>query len=537
LIKIIVFCVVIFNLTIFAQMGELEIMPHHINFMDQFQRIKTVRMFNYSQSDIRIDSISYDPSMLYVRNNDFDSFPVTLTPNTHISIDVLLVNYFTLQGSDSLSTISVYNTGRQPVEYINVNVNFEMHHGMDGIIRGSVRDSSNLLSAAKLYFFYEGIYLIDSTTTDNNGNYEKELRSGYYFISAIKDGYYMQYGELKNSPLEADYIEVSENNPKTVDFLLEAEVETDLSVSGVVYDIVTDVILNNSVVVLRKGKHNPTKIQASIQTDPDRSYSVMTNSKGEFNIKNIQVIGDYYLEAFSQYYLPGYFNHMNNHEVFWQNADSVSIFGFETGKNIYLDRDSSYGGGMVSGYVEYNNNTPDSADGALVYAVSTTNNKVYNYNFSQLSGQFGLPNLPYGSYELVSDKIGFDNAVSNDFIISTDQDTVQNIVLILVPTSVDNIVETVTEFNLAQNYPNPFNPATVIRYNIPVAALSSVEVQHVTLKVYDILGKEVATLINKEQAPGTYEVKFDASQLSSGIYFYQLTSGEFKETKKMLMLK
>ena len=87
-----------------------------------------------------------------------------------------------------------------------------------------------------------------------------------------------------------------------------------------------------------------------------------------------------------------------------------------------------------------------------------------------------------------------------------------------------------TKYSLKQNYPNPFNPETVISYQLPV--MSKVE-----LKVYDVLGREVATLVNKEQSAGTYEVQFDASNLTSGIYFYRLMSGEYSETKKMLILK
>jgi hypothetical protein len=86
------------------------------------------------------------------------------------------------------------------------------------------------------------------------------------------------------------------------------------------------------------------------------------------------------------------------------------------------------------------------------------------------------------------------------------------------------------DFSLSQNYPNPFNPSTVISYRLPVTSF-------VTLKVCDILGREVATLVNEEKPAGEYEVEFDGSNLPSGIYFYQLKAGEFAETKKMILLK
>jgi len=85
-------------------------------------------------------------------------------------------------------------------------------------------------------------------------------------------------------------------------------------------------------------------------------------------------------------------------------------------------------------------------------------------------------------------------------------------------------------FYLYQNYPNPFNPSTKIKYQIP--GFSSV-----TLKVYGVLGNEVTTLVNEDKPAGQYEVKFDASELSSGIYFYQIKAGSFIESKKMILIK
>lgn len=85
-------------------------------------------------------------------------------------------------------------------------------------------------------------------------------------------------------------------------------------------------------------------------------------------------------------------------------------------------------------------------------------------------------------------------------------------------------------FSLKQNYPNPFNPSTMIEYTIPNS-------QQVVLKVYDILGREVQTLVNEIQNPGSYNVMFNASSLSSGIYFYRLTAGNYTEVKKMTLVK
>ena len=100
------------------------------------------------------------------------------------------------------------------------------------------------------------------------------------------------------------------------------------------------------------------------------------------------------------------------------------------------------------------------------------------------------------------------------------------------PTTVREIDVKPGTFQLSQNFPNPFNPSTIISYQIPVAS-------HVILKVYDVLCKEVATLVDEFKNPGFYNSQFSIrnTQLSSGFYFYRLTAGNYSETKKMLILK
>lgn len=100
----------------------------------------------------------------------------------------------------------------------------------------------------------------------------------------------------------------------------------------------------------------------------------------------------------------------------------------------------------------------------------------------------------------------------------------------LIVTSADNNNQITDEFILEQNYPNPFNPTTKINFAIPQSGVT-------TIKVYNILGNEVATLLDRELTAGKHDVNFDATNLSSGTYFYTLTSGTFRETKKLVLLK
>ena len=94
----------------------------------------------------------------------------------------------------------------------------------------------------------------------------------------------------------------------------------------------------------------------------------------------------------------------------------------------------------------------------------------------------------------------------------------------------NNILSFPSDFSLSQNYPNPFNPSTIISFDISIQT-------NVLLKIYDLLGNEVATLVNEVKPVGSYNVEFNASDLASGIYYYTLNAGDFHQTKKLILLK
>ena len=94
------------------------------------------------------------------------------------------------------------------------------------------------------------------------------------------------------------------------------------------------------------------------------------------------------------------------------------------------------------------------------------------------------------------------------------------------------------KYELSQNYPNPFNPITIIKFSIPSITHRQAQSDvFVTLKIYDVLGNEIAILVNEEKPSGTYEIEFDGNELTSGIYFYKLQAGNFIETKKMVLIR
>jgi hypothetical protein len=125
-------------------------------------------------------------------------------------------------------------------------------------------------------------------------------------------------------------------------------------------------------------------------------------------------------------------------------------------------------------------------------------------------------------------------------IFSNDPIKPQFIVLVVgtgTPTSVKETHQMPTVFSLEQNYPNPFNPSTVISYHLPAGQAGLPVISKVTLKIYDVLGREVATQVNEEQSAGWKEVQWNASGVSSGIYFYKLTAGKYVDVKKMSVVK
>ncbi|MBS1516986.1 MAG: T9SS type A sorting domain-containing protein [Bacteroidetes bacterium] len=153
----------------------------------------------------------------------------------------------------------------------------------------------------------------------------------------------------------------------------------------------------------------------------------------------------------------------------------------------------------------------DSCDIRIYSSTNIANQPVQAFPFNVVAelSQFKFAAPFIGGYQILPRSL-------SDFSVATGVNTLSNDI----PDS----------YKLSQNYPNPFNPSTNIRYNIAAGG-------DVSLKVFDMLGNEVAVLVNEKQNAGSYEVKFSAGSLSSGIYFYKLQTGNFTEAKKMILIK
>ncbi|QQS38238.1 MAG: T9SS type A sorting domain-containing protein [Ignavibacteriales bacterium] len=163
--------------------------------------------------------------------------------------------------------------------------------------------------------------------------------------------------------------------------------------------------------------------------------------------------------------------------------------------------------------------------------VGTFDDITYNKNnlekYENISYQVNCSNIQPGEYylRLVTTAVG-----STEYNLANVQTSTSNLAKKNYETIFFDGKGLPEEYSLEQNYPNPFNPTTLINYQIPKDGL-------VTIKVYDIIGKEVTTLVNETKSVGRYSINFDGSNLASGVYIYQLRSGDFVSSKKMMLIK
>ncbi|HED37051.1 MAG TPA: T9SS type A sorting domain-containing protein [Ignavibacteria bacterium] len=187
----------------------------------------------------------------------------------------------------------------------------------------------------------------------------------------------------------------------------------------------------------------------------------------------------------------------------------------------------------------------------MILASKTVNNDscyilISNYNSSYTDYTINITHLPWASADsirvtqyLTKPGVRYVESVSayqagNSVAINLHNVSAPSVVLLKISpitiTGIESKGNLINTFNLEQNYPNPFNPSTIISFQIPTLS-------KVSLKVFDVLGREVRTLVNEEKPAGKYKIKFDDSKLGSGVYFYRIVAGSFIRTKKMLLLK
>jgi len=201
------------------------------------------------------------------------------------------------------------------------------------------------------------------------------------------------------------------------------------------------------------------------------------------------------------------------------NSFTVNSVSFNFGDN---PQTTNYN--IINSQVFYSTNNFSSSTalgGTLAYLNTTMSTfALSNLNIFVGNGQtFSLSIYPYSPTGSVTATVSL--AIHNNVVICG---TTSRVV------GIEGQIDFPTSYALKQNYPNPFNPVSVIRYDIPKSSF-------VRINVYDILGEEIRSLVSEEKNPGTYEVTFDAKNLPSGIYFYTIRSGEFSQSRKMILMK
>ncbi|MBI5404244.1 MAG: T9SS type A sorting domain-containing protein [Ignavibacteriae bacterium] len=222
--------------------------------------------------------------------------------------------------------------------------------------------------------------------------------------------------------------------------------------------------------------------------------------------------------------------------IYWENATTLYPTGNLTNINIGAIRlAASTNNNSVSGKITgIADNPASNLKDAFVYAKN--GNTFVRCTTSDINGRYSLASLPEGSIKIIATRLGFSRDSASLNVTSTSNTDSINFLLSRYTVGINQISSEVpSEFKLFQNFPNPFNPTTIIKFQIKDSRL-------VTLKVYDILGKEVAVLVNAKLQPGEYETQFPNisitnNQLPSGIYFYRLQTENFSEIKRMVLLK
>lgn len=224
--------------------------------------------------------------------------------------------------------------------------------------------------------------------------------------------------------------------------------------------------------------------------------------------------------------------------IYWEYATHITVNSNMTDINIGVYRivNGSQSSGKIGGGV-YQSGLDNS--GGLEHAVlyAKIGEEFKGYSISNSLGLYMIDSLPQGDYEIICDMMGYGHQSKQITLNSTNIDTLNFYFshwLIGIKNQNNKIPD---KYSLGQNYPNPFNPVTKIKFSIPAEAGNLKT--GVRLIVYDILGREVTTLVNEQLSPGTYEIEWNASNFSSGIYFYRLTTSDnkFTDTKKLVLIK
>lgn len=527
-ISVSIILVVVYSTIALAQ-PELDIQPNRVEFEDLFNRFDYTFLINKGDEILTIDSIAYNDSIYILGFENNLQLPFSIVPDDSIKMTVTLSGFYYITVTDTLDTMYVFNNGIASPEPLRIRINF--FEDEYGEIECTVKDSLTPVENATLYFFYNGIYLLATAQTDTSGKYRITLPEGEYTIGVEKDGYYSVFYDSTYDPYFAELIDLHLGSLEFLNFNLKKIDNSNLSVSGQIIDSTSGNNVNKGIIIVRGGNHVPIgKPNGNPLLDTMYTFAGFIKPDGSYKVYT-QLPDYFYLQAYTNNFLPGYYNDEGIASVYWQNADSLLIDTIIADKNISLLRDSSYGYGSISGNITFSNmSLQEDYEGITVLAKNLNNGSLYSYNFGKQIGDYKVTNIPFGTYELVAQKIGFDNATSQIITIDPASNQITGVNLNFIIVDSPDEVYIPDDIQLYQNYPNPFNPVTNISFYLPSQST-------VKLQIINILGESVTTLINNELSAGFHSTVFDGNNFASGIYFIVLESKEKVLSKKMILLK
>jgi hypothetical protein len=354
--------------------------------------------------------------------------------------------------------------------------------------------------------------------TNQFGEYYALIPAGTSVIAvAVRNGYMPKYFNNEDDPTRADIITAGRDT-SGIDFALPRFIDSPNSVRGTVRDSTGQPVPSRVILFPKPPGTQPPATTRVIHTDTIGNFEFSHAAIGLYNVLAV---------PFSNF-SAGFYKAGAYGIVHWEQADSIRITGNLSNVNVGLVPVSSPGLTSITGRVSTPTGTPIVGSRLVVH---NSDGLTVGFGVSNSAGDYEIDAAPTGTLTLHGDLVGLTGVQTpltippNTFSISS------NVVLGTTGTmGVDAGSTTPYTFALEQSYPNPFNPTTTIRYSIPQQV-------HVVLKVYNVLGKEVLTLVDEMQSGGEKSVRFDASGLASGLYFYRLQAGSFADIKRALLLK
>ncbi|MGB2959577.1 MAG: carboxypeptidase regulatory-like domain-containing protein, partial [Bacteroidota bacterium] len=354
--------------------------------------------------------------------------------------------------------------------------------------------------------------------TDSLGQYDVEVPdSAGYLAIAWRLGYLPEFAGDKHDPAEADIIYVT-GDTSGVDFSLTEVGGSASTVKGSVRSEGGGVVAGR-VMLFPRPNGGPTKT----------GQFVFTDDQGDFEIQNVEA-GTYYVQAVPYSgYGPAYYKSGAHGIDRWEDADTIHVNGSVTTLTVGVVPVQSTGLSTVTGTVTETGGAPRS--GVHILARSQGGRTV-GYGLTDSEGDYSIVALASGPLTMSVGRFGYESKEEPLDVPAGASEVVDvDFALAKSGTVVSVRGEGLpVESALDQNYPNPFNPTTRIDYSVSGAT-------QVVLKVYDLLGREVMTLVDERQISGSYSVNLDAKGLSSGVYLYRLEVGDFIQTKKMVLMR